>query len=579
MSWRPGRDRCAVRHQSPGSGWPGKADSCAPGHRLPPLSHDGVVVVGGGIAGLAAATALVERGVPVTVVEREETLGGRVRAWPVALPDGTTASMSRGFHAFFRQYYNLRALLRRADPALERLRPLADYPLQLAGGPRDSFARIPKTPPWSVAAFVARSPSFPLSALAEVDVRAALGLLDVDFPATFAEYDGVSAAQVLDGLCFPEQARHLALEVFARSFFADPREFSGGELMAMFHAYFVGSSEGLLFDVPDDDYDTALWRPMAAYLRSRGARILTGTTVQTMERVETVKRVQDGGNGRYAGVPGPLQLTLSGRGEGGRLTADALVLAVDRAGLQDLVAGAPWLGDDDWRQRLAALAPAPAFAVWRLWLDRPTRPGAPPFLGTSGYGALDNVSFVDQFEDGAARWARACGGCVVELHAYALPGAGGEAGGAGRGVAGEAGAAGDAGCAGGAGEEGLRAELRRQLHRLHPELRNARVRHEEWLVRADCPLAGLDPWALRPGVGTPDPRVVLAGDGIRCDYPVALMERAATTGWLAANTLLDRWGLPGHDLWTVPMTGRVPGIRALRARMPAAALAPGSARP
>ena len=24
--------------------------------------------------------------------------------------------MSRGFHAFFRQYYNLRALLRRADP-------------------------------------------------------------------------------------------------------------------------------------------------------------------------------------------------------------------------------------------------------------------------------------------------------------------------------------------------------------------------------------------------------------------------------------------------------------------------------
>ena len=38
--------------------------------------------------------------------------------------------MSRGFHAFFRQYYNLRGLLRRVDPALERLTPLiADYPL------------------------------------------------------------------------------------------------------------------------------------------------------------------------------------------------------------------------------------------------------------------------------------------------------------------------------------------------------------------------------------------------------------------------------------------------------------------
>jgi isorenieratene synthase len=52
--------------------------------------------------------------------------------------------------------------------------------------------------------------------------------------------------------------------------------------------------------------------------------------------------------------------------------------------------------------------------------------------------------------------------------------------------------------------------------------------------------------------------VVLAGDGIRCDFPVALMERAATTGFLAANQLLDGWGLAGHDLWTVPMSSRHP---------------------
>ena len=53
---------------------------------------------------------------------------------------------------------------------------------------------------------------------------------------------------------WPGRARHLALEVFARSFFADPHDFSAGELVAMFHTYFVGSAEGLLFDVPDDDY-------------------------------------------------------------------------------------------------------------------------------------------------------------------------------------------------------------------------------------------------------------------------------------------------------------------------------------
>ena len=38
----------------------------------------------------------------------------------------------------------------------------------------------------------------------------------------------------LDRLRFPEGARHLALEVFARSFFAHPTEFGAGELVGMF---------------------------------------------------------------------------------------------------------------------------------------------------------------------------------------------------------------------------------------------------------------------------------------------------------------------------------------------------------
>ncbi len=230
------------------------------------------MVVGGGIAGLAAATGLAERGVRVQLVEAEATLGGRLRAWP-----NDAATMSRGFHAFFRQYYNLRALLRRTDPTLSRLVPIDDYPLQLAPLPGrrpvvDSFTNIPRTPPWNLAGFVARSPSFGLADLTRVDVTEAMGLLKVRFPETYTELDGLSAADVLDRLRFPDTARHLALEVFARSFFADPREFSGGELVGMFHTYFVGSAEGLLFDVPDDDYDTALWAPLGRAPRGAGRR-------------------------------------------------------------------------------------------------------------------------------------------------------------------------------------------------------------------------------------------------------------------------------------------------------------------
>ena len=79
------------------------------------------------------------------------------------------------------------------------------------------------------------------------------------------------------------------------------------------------------------------------------------------------------------------------------------------------------------------------------------------------------------------------------------------------------------------------------------------------LVRDDCTLIGPDRWADRPGVVTPWPQLVLAGDWVRCDYPVALMERAATTGFLAANKLLEGWGVAGQDLWTAPMRGLLAG--------------------
>ena len=105
-------------------------------------------------------------------------------------------------------------------------------------------------------------------------------------------------------------------------------------------------------------------------------------------------------------------------------------------------------------------------------------------------------------------------------------------------------------------EDQLKDQLLAELHKVYPELEPAGIVAEEFLIKDDCPLHGTDPWHQRITVQTPHPRVVLAGDGIRCDLPVALMERAATTGFLAANQLLQIHGLAGHDLWTVPMHSR-----------------------
>jgi isorenieratene synthase len=204
--------------------------------------------------------------------------------------------------------------------------------------------------------------------LAGVDVEAALGLLDVDFPATYTALDGVSAADVLDRLQFPEAARHLALEVFARSFFADPREFSGAELVAMFHMYFVGSAEGLLFDVPADDYDSTLWGPLGAHLHSLGVAVHTGRSVES---------VTDSAEG---GVRAAHRCRLvAGTPTGSRRmpwsspwTRSACV------GSSTPPPG--WGGDTPagvaWRESVAGIRSAPAFAVWRLWFSDLVAPRA-----------------------------------------------------------------------------------------------------------------------------------------------------------------------------------------------------------
>jgi isorenieratene synthase len=499
-------DRRLVVHEAP----PGLPNVSS----LPRTPH--VVVVGAGVAGLAAAAGLAERGVSVDVIERERHLGGRVGGWSDVLDDGSRVGMNRGFHAFFRQYYNLRKLLRRIDPELSMLVPVGDYPLIDAQGRRDTFRGLPKSPPLNALVFALRSPTFRLRDLVRINAKAAAPLVAVSVPDTYRWLDGIDAESFLRNINFPDAARHLAFEVFSRSFFAEPDELSAAELATMFHIFFLGSSEGLVFDVANANFDVALWNPLRTYLEDRGVSFHTGVSVTAIH-------------------PGT-QFTVDTDGER-RFEADGVVLATDVAGLQR-IAGACSVLDDGWRRRIAGMGTAASFVVHRLWLDRPVDANRPAFLGTGGRPPLDNVSVLERYERAAAEWASRNGGSVVELHAYAVKERHGE----------------------------IRDRLLARMHEIYPETQQARIIGERVLCRNDCPRFSPGDFDRRPGVDTPHDGLVLAGDGIRIDLPVALMERAATTGWSAANRLLGHFGLAGHTLKTVPTRGRSTGLRWLAER-------------
>ncbi|KYF68766.1 isorenieratene synthase [Sorangium cellulosum] len=473
------------------------------------------VVVGGGIAGVSAATVLAERGASVTLIEREPVLGGRISAWTEHLPDGTAFQMERGFHAFFRQYYNLRSLLARIHPAGHLLTPLSDYPLLGPGGARESIAGLPHQTPLNVLALLARSRSVRLRDLLRVDFHRGLQMLAFDGERTYRALDGQSARAFLDGLRLPPTARRMLFDVFAHSFFNPEDEMSAAELLAMFHFYFLGNPEGLLFDVLSEPFSVALWEPFERRLEALGARVLVRTEATRV-------------------LPGAGGWEVHLGGDRAPLPADAVVLAVTVPALRAIVASSPVIGDAAWRARVDRLAVTRPFVVWRLWLDRPTAPGRHPFAGTAGFGPLENVSLFHLFQNECRRWAERTRGSVVELHAYAVPP--------------------------GIDEAALRADMLAGMHALCPELSGARVLHERWLWRQDCPAFAPGSSAERPGVETPSPGVVVAGDFVRLPFPAALMERAASSGILAANTLLARSGVESEPLRSVPRRGLLAGM-------------------
>jgi carotenoid phi-ring synthase / carotenoid chi-ring synthase len=475
-------------------------------------------VVGGGLAGAAAAMVLAERGVTVDLHEAAPVLGGRLSSWPDQLnraAGGDSIQMERGFHAFFRQYYNVRALMKRWDPSLSSLRSLDDYPLHGPNGSVETFRKLPARPPLNLIELVRRTPTIGMRDLRAIDGDQASEMLAFDGDDTYARFDSMSAAAYLDSVRFPPAARQMLFEVFAHSFFNPEDRMSAAEMLMMFHLYFLGTMEGICFDVLEQPFNTAFWQPAVMALHERGVRLRTSSEVRSVEPVSDTHGV---------------------------------VLALNTTGLRNVVGANQWMGDASWRTDIAALDTAPPFAVHRIWFDGEVNRDRAPFAGTAGFGIIDNISGVHRYQDEARTWAKRTGGSVIETHAYAL----------------------DADYGDPIDEAKVRTDLLEQLHQCYPETKALTILDERMVIRADCPAFAPGSWARRPTVRTPTKGLALAGDLVKVPFPTALMERAVSTGFLAANELLDTWGLAPEPVWSIPTTGVLTKLQRWQRRRKAA---------
>ncbi|MEU4559409.1 FAD-dependent oxidoreductase [Actinoplanes sp. NPDC023936] len=481
---------------------------------LPPTVGDPVraVVIGGGIAGMTSALLLAERGVAVTLLERDERLGGRLAAWPKQLADGSTQMVGHGFHAFFRQYYNWRNILRRIDGSLSFLRPAERYPVVSRAWPEEDFGGLPRTPPWSLLALIARSPSLRLREMRDVDGPAAMALLRYSRARTYREFDTMSAADYLDRLAMPDQARALLFDVFAHSFFNHAAEMSAAEMIMQFHFYFLRNAEGLAFDAPDDDYQTSIWTPLGERLQALGADIRTGAAVDRIEPGWTV--------------------TLTG---GARIPADHVVLATDPASARDIVAASPTLTEraPGLVKSIDTVRTTAPYAVSRLWTDRDVAADRAVFSSVAREPLLDSVSLFHRVERGPARWSRRTGGAVVELHAYAANA--------------------------GVGATDAARDMWSQLAGIWPEASGLRVVDSDTRIGYDAPAFDVGSDATRPGVSTDAEGLFLAGDWVRMPFPCALMERSAASAAMATNAILRRHGVRPVQVYSVPPRGLLAG--------------------
>lgn len=221
-----------------------------------------VIVVGGGVAGLITAKHLQTNGYRTTIIEQQETVGGRVQSREV---DGFT--LDRGFQVLFSAYPTLREELELDDLTL---RPFVPGAILAEPGNRSSLSDPLRHPTGAIETLLNRE--ITVGDKLRV-IRLLLQLLNRD-QSSFFTGDSVSIEQTLQEQGFSEQF----INRFARPFYGgitlDRSLASSGDIFEYTFRVLARGSIG----VPAAGIG-AVTDQLAEHAREAGVTIQTGTEV------------------------------------------------------------------------------------------------------------------------------------------------------------------------------------------------------------------------------------------------------------------------------------------------------------
>ena len=578
-----------------------------------------VVVIGGGLAGISSSIELARRGFEVTLVESSAALGGKLTGWDIeALGEHFPVEHGfHGFFDQYYNlneifaYAGIKRESFTASPGYPVI--FKHFPKEVYGQtskyfPLNVLSIIEQSKRLDFISFLKNYKGL----LPTVE------LFRYDNTRTFQKYDSIDfLTYCRNGEALPAFV-DTVLHPFADATMNRMEVLSAAEALRYFHFYFMANPEGLAFTITNRDCMSALITPLEAKLKELGVRLRKGSTARSIQvvgekvvgvvvdtpdsggalslHVDAAKVPQrgfagfvsaegvtvmvgrtesgylaydgrcthmgcpitpDAGTGGFscpchAGrfdasgspVSGPPKaplaklavaveggvLVVKQTGVGERLACDYCVVASNVRGVRELVK-ASHLNHPEFEANVASLGEADPYAVYRLWIDRPLASKEFPFYTVSGYTYTDSISIYSDFQEPFISWAKKHGCCVVELHAYAI---------APEDIRPEA---------------EIKAAMLQELHTIFPETRAAKVLHELFMQQSNFTRWAPGDHAHRPGVETPFSNLFLAGDWVKNDAPVFLMEAAAFTGRMAANAIFRQESVKPVPLPIVPMHG------------------------